>query len=115
MLMRRPRYGFYSSKVTRELCLRCLAVLYAPNKKLVVIASRCKLLLIETPLEAAYLLLMPDQLSLKVIFRPQISVEYSLISGACAQKPAVPSNTPHSSIMASKLLNHLALSSVPDL
>ena len=101
--------------MARELGLRCLAVLYAPYKELVVIASRCKLLFIETPLETAHLLLMPDQLRLKVIFRPQIPVEYRLISGACAQKPAVPRNTPHSAIMASKLLNHLALSSVPDL
>lgn len=99
--------------MVRELGLRCLAVLDAPYKEFVVIASRCKLLFIETPLETAHLLLMPDQLRLKVILRPQIPMKNRLISGAGTQKPAVPCNAANSAIMASKLLNHLALSSVP--
>jgi len=99
--------------MTRKFGLRCLAVLNAPNKELVVIASRCKLLLIETQLEPAHLLFMPNELRLKVILRPQISMENRLVSGTSAQKSAVPCDAADSAIMACKLLDHFALSSVP--
>lgn len=53
-----------------------------PNEKLVIVATRGELLLLEAPLEPTYLLSMPVHLLDIVILHSQISDENSLVSGA---------------------------------
>lgn len=100
MLVRRPRYRLHRSYMARELGLGCLAVVHAPEEELVVVAPRGKLLLVEAPLQPAYLLFMSEQLSLKIVLSPQISVKNALVSTSRAQKATVPSNAPDALLMS---------------
>ena len=80
MLMWRPCYRFHCSYVVREPSLWNLTIMNTPNQEFVVIASRGQLLLIETPLEPTYFLLMADKLCLKVALSAQISMQDAFVS-----------------------------------
>jgi hypothetical protein len=83
MLVRRPCYSLDCCLMMRELGLSCLIIVYTPEKKLVIIAPRGQLLLIETPLKAADFLLMANKLCLEVVFGPQIAMHDAFITRAC--------------------------------
>jgi hypothetical protein len=60
--------------MTSEFADRLVLVVDGPDVQLVVIATRRQLLLVEGPLEAAYLLFMTLQASKEVVLLPKISL-----------------------------------------
>ena len=87
----------------------------APQQKLVVVATRCELLVIEGPLETADFLSMANQLSSVVLRRAQISVQNAVIAAASAQESIIPSHSTNATIMATHSLQQLVLRRIPDL
>jgi hypothetical protein len=58
---------------------------------------------------------MSDEFCLIIVLRSQVSVENCLVSGARAQKLAIPSDGADSPLMAGKGLDQFAFLGVPDL
>ncbi len=113
--MRRPSNSLDCCQMLRELYLRSGTVVDTPNQQLIIITSRSQLLLIKAPLKSTYLLLMSDQLRLIIVLCSQISMQYAPIFWPCAEKPAVPRDTAHSSLVTTQTFDYFALGCVPDL
>ena len=85
-----PRNCFHCCLVLAEACKRLWWTLRIPNKKLVVIASRSKLLLIMWPFQATYFLPVPDQFSFVIIMSTQVAMQNGFITTTSTQEVACP-------------------------
>lgn len=85
--------------MTGELACWLELIVDRPDVELVVVASRGKLLLVEGPFEAAYLLLMTLKAAEEVVLLSQIPLQDALVLGARAKDVAAPSNSANSSLV----------------
>lgn len=115
MLVGRPRNRLDCSLVLTESCKRLITTLCAPDKELVVVATRRELLIIVRPLQTTDFLTMSKQSGLEVAVSSQVPVEDAFISASSTQKVGVPGDCADAAVMTMECLDDLALVRVPDL
>lgn len=113
MLVRRPRNCLNGSHVLSKLCHRLGLLVPAPYHQFIVVASGSQLLLIWTPFEPAYLLLVAFKLGEVVLSLPHVPVQDGLVPRPSAEERRVPGNAPDTPVMPITALDDPLLVHVP--
>lgn len=87
--------------------------LMVPDQQLIIIASRGKLLLVGTPLEATNLLFMSFQFCKEIIFHSEIPMQDALVAGPRTKHVIIPCDTPYSPLMSCVALDHFLSNCIP--
>ena len=87
----------------------------APNEQFIVIAPRCQLTVIETPLHPTYFLLVSLKFGKIVAIFPQISIENVPIATARTHKGISPCYRAYSSVVPAQRPRHFSLLCIPNL
>ena len=114
ILVGRPAYSLDSCGVLVELDNRLVRV-QIPNHKLIVVAARCQLLVVEAPLESAHLLFVADELAERLAWRAQVSLQNVSVTAACANNRFVPRNRADSCLVTSQVSHQPVVLCVPNL
>ena len=113
-LVRAPSDSFHRCGVLLELML-ALAAVKRRDEKLVVVASRSKLLPVEGPLQAANLLSVTAELTDVTLARAQVSMKDGAVAGPCRQDVFVPCDRAHSTQVPVVVNQSTALVDIPNL
>ena len=114
MLMRGPSHGLDGCCVIAEF-EHWLRELRVPDQKLIIIATRAKLLFVEGPFESTYFLLVTDGLVEEGLAYSDVSVQDHLIPGTRAEDGRVPGDGAHPVGVAVHDSDSFHLVDVPDL
>lgn len=115
VLVRRPRNRLHGGLMLIEFDQRFASCLPVPDEQLVVVASGGQLLLVRTPLESAYFLLVALELGEEVVFHSKVTVQDALVTRARTQHGGVPRDTPNSPLMSHIALYHFLFNGIPSL
>ena len=86
-----------------------------PDHELVVIATRCELLVVERPLQPTNFLFVPCHLLEVLTWSTQVSLQDVAVAAACAHNRLVPSDGAHSTDVTVQVADKPVLLSIPNL
>lgn len=113
--MWRPGDGLNCRKVAAKLACWLELVVHRPHEELVVVTSRCELLLVVGPLEPADFLLVTLQRREVVVRLPEIALQNRLVLRTRAENVLAPANGADSALVALEHSEQLGLVDVPNL